>query len=193
VAAAVILSPTGALDAVRYHFDRPPQVESTPAVAMLAIDALGGHGATVAGGFGSHGVPGYAARALAGVLAVLGIGAVGLLAARAWSRPEPRALVLGALGSVAAFAAFGKVLSPQFAIWLVPLLALAMAWREWAVAAMAASAMVLTFVEFPFRYFDLVAKDPGVVGLVAARDAAMLAVVALCWVAMGRHRAERQR
>jgi hypothetical protein len=53
--------------------------------------------------------------------------------------------------------------------------------------------MVLTFVEFPFRYFDLVAEDPGIVWLVAARDAAMLAVVALCWVAMARDRAERQR
>jgi uncharacterized membrane protein len=193
VATAVALSPEGALDAVRYHFERPPQVESTPAVAMLSIDALGAGGATVTGGFGSHGVPGYPARALAGGLAVLGIAAVALLAARAWARPAPRVLVLGALGSVAAFAAFGKVLSPQFAIWLVPLLALALAWREWAIAAVAASAMALTFVEFPFRYFDLVAKDPGAVALVAARDAAMLAVVALCWVAMGRDRVERQR
>jgi hypothetical protein len=39
--------------------------------------------------------------------------------------------------------------------------------------------MALTFAEFPFRYFDLVAKEPGAVALVAARDVAMLAVVVL--------------
>src|SRR5204863_2354184 len=115
--------------------DRPPQLESTPAVAMLALDALGGHRAAVAWGFGSHGVTGYAARALAGAVAVVGVAAVALLAARARARPDSRTLVLGSLGSVAAFAAFGKVLSPQFAVWLVPLLALALAWREWWLAA----------------------------------------------------------
>ena len=193
VAVAVALSPSGALDVVRYHLDRPPQVESTPAVAMLAIDALGGHGATVARGFGSHGVTGYPARALAGGLAAVGIGAVALLAARAWARPTPRVLVLGSLGSVAAFAAFGKVLSPQFAIWLVPLLALALAWGEWALAAVTASAMALTFVEFPFRYFELVAKDPGVIALVAARDLAFVAAVGICVARVLRNVAPRQR
>jgi hypothetical protein len=192
VAVAVALSPSGALHVVRYHFDRPPQVESTPAVAMLALDALGGHRAAVAWGFGSHGVTGYAARALAGGLAVVGLAAVALLAARARRRPDSRTLVLGSLGSVAAFAAFGKVLSPQFAAWLVPLLALALAWGEWWLAAAAASAMALTFAEFPFRYFDLVAKDPGAVALVAARDVAMVAVVVLSAVAVLRKQQQQK-
>ena len=44
----------------------------------------------------------------------------------------------------------------------------------------AAGAIVLTQVEFPSRYFDLVARDPGVIALVAARDALVLAALSVC-------------
>lgn len=174
-AVAVALSPSGALHALRYHFDRPPQLESTPAVAALVFGS--GH-ASVVWSFGSHGVSGHAARLVAGALGAVGLAVVGLFAARARARGDARALVLGALASVAAFAAFGKVLSPQFAVWLVPLLALALAWRELRLAAVCALAMGLTFAEFPFRYYDLVAQRPGAVALVAVRDAAVVGVVA---------------
>ena len=183
-ALAVALSPSGAVDVLRYHFDRPPQVESTPAVALLVLDALGAHTTTVVSSFGSQGVPGSGASGLAAAFAAAGVAAVALLAARAYARPEPRELVLGSLAAVAAFAAFGKVLSPQFAAWIVPLLALALAWRDWALAAVTACAMTLTLFEFPFRYWDLVAGRSGAVALVAARDVAMLGAVALCAIAM---------
>ena len=67
-----------------------------------------------------------------------------------------RVLVLGSLAAVLAFAALGKVLSPQYLIWIVPLGALALAWRMVALAALVALACVLTQIEFPARYFDLV-------------------------------------
>ena len=73
----------------------------------------------------------------------------------------------------------GKVLSPQFMIWVVPLGALAFAWRMHALAAGVALAAVLTQVEFPAHYFDLVAREPFPVGLVVLRNAALAAVIAL--------------
>jgi hypothetical protein len=78
-----------------------------------------------------------------------------------------------------AFAALGRVLSPQFMIWVVPLLALAFAWRAYAIAAASAAAILLTFVEFPSRYFDLVARQPFPTAVVALRDATLLALLAL--------------
>ena len=191
VAVAVALSPSGALHVLRYHFDRPAQIESTPAVAVLGIDLLGGRSVSIVSSYGSEGVSHPAAGIVTALLAAAGVAAVALLAARAFARPGPRELVLGSLGAVAAFAAFGKVLSPQFAIWIVPLLALSVAWAEWELAALAATAMLLTFLEFPFRYFDLVRKQPGTVVLVAARDLAMIGTVALTAVAM-RRRVQRQ-
>jgi hypothetical protein len=87
--------------------------------------------------------------------------------------------VLASLGAVAAFAALGKVLSPQFLVWVLPLGALALAWRMHALAAAVAAATVLTLVEFPARYFDLVAEEPFPVAVVAVRDVLLLGVLAL--------------
>ena len=75
-----------------------------------------------------------------------------------------------------AFVALGKVLSPQFLIWLVPVVVLA---RRASANAMLAAALVLTQLWFPFRYWDLVRElDPRVSWLVLARDLVLLALLA---------------
>jgi uncharacterized membrane protein len=178
-AAAIAASPQGALDAVRYHLDRPVQIESTPALSLLALDKAGlGEAVNVA----SHGSDGLVHRAdglAIGVFAAGLIGVIALLALFAARRPDPRDLVLASLAAVTAFAVLGKVLSPQFVIWIVPLGALAFAWRMRTLAAAVAAAAVLTQLEFPARYFDLVAREPLPLALVALRNAALLLVVAL--------------
>ena len=67
--------------------------------------------------------------------------------------------MLAALGAVAAFACLGKVLSPQYLVWTVPLGALAFAWRQHALALAVALATLLTQVEFPAPYFELVDRE----------------------------------
>jgi hypothetical protein len=71
------------------------------------------------------------------------------------------------------------VLSPQYILWLVPLGALAFAWRLRALAAAIAAAAVLTQVEFPARYFDLVDREPFPIAVIAARNLLLLAVLVL--------------
>jgi hypothetical protein len=95
-------------------------------------------------------------------------------------------LVLAALTAVAAFAALGKVLSPQFLLWVIPLGALAFSWRRYALVAAVAAATLLTFAEFPSRYFDLVAREPFPLALVTARDVVLLVVIALSAAALSR-------
>jgi hypothetical protein len=90
-----------------------------------------------------------------------------------------RELVIAGLVACAAFALFGKVLSPQFVIWVLPLGALAFAWRMHALAIAVALAALLTQIEFPAHYFDVVAREPLAVGLVALRNLALLAVLVL--------------
>jgi uncharacterized membrane protein len=80
---------------------------------------------------------------------------------------------------VAAFATFGKVLSPQYLVWILPLGALALAWRRWVLAATIGTATLLTFVEFPSRYFELVAGRSLPLAVVTVRDLLLVAVVAL--------------
>jgi hypothetical protein len=165
-AAALAVSPDGALDAVRYHLERPVQVESPAALVLLGLDGAGlGEAVSVS----SHRSD--------GLLHPLddAVSAQSVLA----------------LGAVTAFAALGKVLSPQFVIWVLPLGALAFAWRLHALALAVAAAAVLTQVEFPAHYFDVVAREPLAIALVAVRDLVLLAVLALALQALRVQRQEQ--
>jgi MFS family permease len=183
-AAALALSPTGALDAVRYQTDRPVQVESAPAGVLLALDGLGlGHARSVKD-HRSDGLSHPASELLSASFGALLLGTLGLFAAAAvrsgdGGPPDERRLVLASLAAVTAFAALGRVLSPQFLIWIIPLMGLAFAWRQYALGAAAAGAIALTLVEFPSRYFELVARQPFPVVVVALRNAALLALLGL--------------
>ncbi len=186
--AAAAVSLSGATEAVTYHLDRPVQVESAPAQLLLGLDGLGGGRAEVVHSHRSEGVRHPASAALVALFTALLVGAVALLTvgvarrsstADAGEGSDARMLTLASLGAVAAFAAFGKVLSPQFLIWVVPLAALAFAWRMPALAAAATAAIALTLVEFPAHYADVVQREPAALWLVAVRDAVLVLVVAL--------------
>jgi hypothetical protein len=152
---------------------------------LLGLGALGGEPAQSVNSHGSEGL----SHSLAPLAAAAGVGAlatvVALLALALLRRPGPRELVWASLTALAACAAFGKVLSPQFMLWVAPLLALALAWGAGRLALLLAGSMGLTLAEFPSRYFDLVARDPLAVGIVATRNlllvGAVVVAVALLW------------
>ncbi|MEX2193846.1 MAG: glycosyltransferase 87 family protein [Thermoleophilaceae bacterium] len=183
----VAVSPEGAWDAIAYHVERPVQVESVPATAINAAGALG---LTAEPGpvfsHRSDGLVHAVVDTVAAVFAAALLAVLGWIAVAVFRRPGARALVLAALAAVAAFATLGTVLSPQFLIWVAPLGALAAAWRMWALAGAVAAATLLTFAEFPSRYFDVVAQEPFALALVGVRDAVLLGVVALALHALHR-------
>jgi hypothetical protein len=185
-AVAVAVSFDGVVDAARYQLDRPAQVESSQASVLAAAAAIGGETLTLAPARGSVAL----AMESGGVGSVFALATLATLAAfamLAWRTgvavDDPgasrRGLLLAALGSVATLVAFGRVLSPQYMIWLVPLLALAVSWRHWWLAGALATAFALTLAEFPGRYAALVAGDPGALALVGARNVALVTVVVL--------------
>jgi hypothetical protein len=178
-ACAVAISPSGALDSVTYQTERPVQVESLPSLGVRLVDALGGAPAVPEKSYRSDGLVHPYGGAFTAGFAALGAAAVALLALGAARRRDPRTLVLASLGAVAAFATFGKVLSPQYLVWILPLGALALAWRRWALAGAVAAATLLTFMEFPSHYDELTQGGSYPLVVVAVRDAVLLAVVAL--------------
>ena len=181
---ALALSPGGTADSITYHLDRPVQVESSPAVVLRALDSAGAGTARHDGSHRSDGLDHPAAGVVtAGFLALMAA-AVALLALGAAERrdgapPGPRALVLAGLGATVAFAVFGKVLSPQFLVWVVPLFALGVAWRMPGLALLSAAAIVLTLVEFPAHYHAVVDREPWAVALVTVRDLTLVALLGL--------------
>ena len=179
--AAVAVSPDGALDAVRFQLDRPVQVESSPALVVLGLDAVGAGHAESVKSFRSDGLLHPASDAVTSLFLTVLVALVTLLCVRVASGRDAgaRELVLASLAACAGFALFGKVFSPQFVTWVLPLGALAFAWRMHALALAVALVAVLTQIEFPAHYFDVVAREPLAVGVVALRNIALAAVIAL--------------
>ena len=175
-------SPDGALDADRFQLDRPVQVESSPALVVLGLDAVGAGHAESVKSFRSDGLLHPASDAVTSLFLTVLVALVTLLCVRVASGGRDagaRELVLASLAACAGFALFGKVFSPQFVTWVLPLGTLAFAWRMHALALAVALVAVLTQIEFPAHYFDVVAREPLAVGVVALRNIALAAVIAL--------------
>ncbi len=187
LALALALSPSGFKQALEYQLDRPAQIESAQASVLLALGAIEERAPVLEDSRASVAVIADESGAVGLVFLVALVALVALLAlgvARAAKGPHgadgaDRALILGTLTMVAGFALLGRVISPQYAIWVLPLLALALAWRYWALAAAATAACVLTFVEFPSRYPALTEADPHAIVLVGLRNFALAVAVAL--------------
>ena len=87
-------------------------------------------------------------------------------------------LVRWSAAALVAFVALGKVLSPQFLIWLVPVVPLVAGLRGLRASVLLAVALVLTQLWFPSRYWDLARElDPLPSGLVLARDLVLVALL----------------
>jgi hypothetical protein len=80
------------------------------------------------------------------------------------------------------------VLSPQFLIWLVPLVPLVAGVWGLGASGLLLVALVLTHLWFPSRYWDLVDLDAAPVWLLVARNVALVALVTVLIVAIRRLR-----
>jgi hypothetical protein len=189
VAAAVIapflaLAPHGVWDSVERQASRPLQIESLGSAALVMAHQFGGLGLSVVSSHGSQNLAGSRADAVGQIESALLLAALlGIWAAAVLGPARPERLVRYAAASVTAFVAFGKVLSPQFMIWLIPLIPLVRGRRGLAASGLLGLALLLTQLWFPFRYWRLVfSLDAGIWFLVLARDLVLVALLAvLVW------------
>src|SRR4029079_9754818 len=174
----VRLSPGGVWDSLHRQADRPLQIESLGASFLLVAHQFGFWTVHLNLSHGSQNQGGSLADTLAAVQsAVQALVVIGLWLAVARAPPTPERLVRYSAACVAAFIAFGKVLSPQFLIWLLPLVPLVRGRRGLTASALLGLALLLTQVLFPIRYFDLV--DVGGVPscVLLARDLVLVALL----------------
>jgi hypothetical protein len=102
------------------------------------------------------------------------------------------ALVRSSAAMLCAFIAFGKVLSPQFPIWLIPIVPLVRGRRGLLASALLGVALLLTQTWFPFRYFRLALNfEEGLSWLLLARDLTLVVLVAVLVVTLRRTNATR--
>jgi uncharacterized membrane protein len=167
-----VLGPHGLWESVYGQFDRPLQIESLGAAFVTTF----GHPQVVS----SHGSQNLAGEG--GVAAALSVATafslVALWIGFARGPITRERLIRYAAAVVCATIAFGKVLSPQYLIWLVPLVPLVRGRRGALATALLASALVLTQVWFPERYWEYV-DGFHLAGVVLARDLALVALLAV--------------
>jgi Glycosyltransferase family 87 len=174
------VAPHGVWSSIHRQASRPLQIESLGSAALLAAHQLGGLHLKLVTSHGSQNLAGSLPRALGtieGALLVVTLVGIWIAAARGPARPER--LVRYSAAAVTAFVAFDKVLSPQFMIWLVPLVPLVRGRRGLVASALLGLALLLTQLWFPIRYWDLAlhfAAFPS--WLVVARDLTLLALLA---------------
>jgi hypothetical protein len=170
----------------QYHLERPLQIESVLGTPQLLGQLLGADWAAWAWSHGSHSLvaPGVGFLAdMSGGLTLIAVAAVYLLA---WLRrhhlrttPADQAIVVLAL--LLALMTFGKVLSPQYFIWILPAWALVAARDRW-IAVLGGLSLALTQAEFPALYWNLLDMQPAPLAIVVARNTLLLTTFALTLV-----------
>jgi hypothetical protein len=166
-----------------YHLSRPLEIETLYASPFMIGISAGWLKGVVDTQFGSQVLiaPGAeTAGALAGPVTVLFLGAVYWLLwqRRGLLRQEPRVLPLAALAVVLTFITFGKVLSPQYVIWLLPLAALVAVYRP-SIGILLFAAFMLTHVLFPANYTAFMNFVIGPAIVAAIRNLVLVAVTLL--------------
>jgi hypothetical protein len=189
----LLIAPGGVVHSLAHQASRPLQIESLGSSLLLAAHHVFGLGLSWSSGHGSQNLDGSAASALAALTSLAA--AAALLAVWWWHARGPAsedALVRACAAAVLAFVAFGKVLSPQFVIWLLFLVPLVGGRSGRLAAALTALSCLLTALWFPLRYWDLVrAFDPLASWLALGRNLSLVA--ALVAVALPLSRAARER
>jgi succinate dehydrogenase hydrophobic anchor subunit len=183
-----VMSPSGTWELAKYHLDRPLQVESLGSAYLLGLHAIAGIRVSIEDSFGSQGLDG-SGPAIISVLSTVVL--IGVLVAIAWTLwlglhrargpGDARLLVAASAATIAALLVGGKVLSPQFMVWLLPFGFVVAGRFGPAAAVLTASAMLVTLAYFPRQYWDLVALDTGPIALLVVRDLLLIAVLAACW------------
>ena len=135
------------------------------------------------GGWSVFGPGAGAAATLQTLAQVVGIGVAALLFARSgrgrWD------LVTAVVATLAAGAFLGKVLSPQFLLWVAPLIVLT---RAALPIALFTASMLTTQLLFPDRYGGLLARHDGEIWLLLARNALLVGTVAALFACQARLR-----
>jgi hypothetical protein len=140
----------GVVGGLAHAIQRPLQIETLGATLIVLAHDLAGVPVHRAGSFGSVNLIGALPAALA---AAQSLALIALLLATwigfARGRPSPSRMTVGVAATLCSYVALGKVLSPQYLIWLIPAIAiLGGRERPIAMAALGAS-LLLTSVEWP--------------------------------------------
>ena len=180
----LVVAPHGLWSSLAGQAERPLQLESLGSSALLVAHQAFGVDLTVVFSHGSNNLGGHGADLIATGQTLLGaVALVALWVAYGRGPQTPERLLRYSAACVCAFVAFGKVLSPQYLIWLIALVLIVPGRRGDVSAVILAVAMLVTQLWFPSHYISLAYHlDPRASWLVFGRDVILVGLlVTLAW------------
>jgi uncharacterized membrane protein len=180
----LVLAPHGLAWALHRQLHRPLEIESVGASFFTAAHELAGLHLHVVVTAASHNFAGAGPDAMVtalGVATLVALAAVYLLCLR--GPPTPERLVLGCATALTAYIAFSKVFSPQYLVWLVPLVPLVGGSRGLRASVLLLAILGVTQVYNPYHQEQYWTFDTAWVNwTVIARNALVVALLAvLVW------------
>jgi uncharacterized membrane protein len=178
----VALAPHGLWDSFHGQASRPLQIESVGAAGMFAAHQAAGTNVNIVKSHGSDNLAGRVPDLLGGLSSaavLVSLVVVWLLFARGPTTNER--LVTAAAAAVVAYIAFNKVFSPQYLIWLVPLVPLVRGRRGLIASVLLGIAIVMTQIWEPYTYGRLLRPNPDatISWLIVVRDLIVVALLAV--------------
>ena len=185
----VVRAPDGVRASLSGQLNRPLQVESLGAAVLMAAQHLGMRPPGTVTTHGAQALSGPwtgLAADLSTALELVAVLAVWILFARR-RNPDGETVLIAAAAAVCVLLAFDKVLSPQYMIWLVPVVVLVRGGRGIAAGALALLALGLTQTWFPSHYWSLALLHSGPWSwYLLARDLALVALGSVLVVELSR-------
>jgi uncharacterized membrane protein len=173
------IAPHGIWWAIHGQENRPLQIESVGAAVFLAAHQLFGMHLSYYFTHSSDNLDGHPALEFAGLMSLLQLGALLLVWVRYAIGPATRErLLTAAAAAVCAFIVFDRVLSPQYLIWLAPLVVIVPGRRGVVAMAMLACAMCMTQIWYPLQFDALKHFQPLESWAVVGRDLVLSALFA---------------
>jgi len=177
----VIAAPHGVSWALHRQLHRPLQVESLGAVFFAVAHEIAGVHLHVVKSAGSDNLVGsgpHLAATISSILTVLVPLAIYVLYARSAMTREQ--LVAASAAVVTAYVAFSKVFSPQYLVWLIPLVPLVGGRRGLRASALLFVIVGMTQIWSPYRYGDYHKMHTAwLIWLAFVRDLLVVALVVL--------------
>jgi Glycosyltransferase family 87 len=183
----VLLGPGGVASSLQRQAGRGLEIESLGAGALLVAHQLGAYTATVVPASGSFDLQGALPDAFAAAESILLAAVVTALVVLFARSDRGRAELVLASATVVTFAVLlGKVLSPQFLLWLVPLVPLLAGETSLATWVLFPAALVLTHLVYPGRHEALVDLEALPAWLLFARNAVLAALATALVLALAK-------
>jgi hypothetical protein len=175
-----LAAPDGTLAALSRAFARPLQIESLGAAVLVVLHGLAGVHVDLVYTFGSHNLEGPVPDVVGALQSVaLAVGLVSIWIRLARAPVGLSELVVASAAAVCLFVALGKVLSDDYVIWLIPLVALVPGRTGRTALAGLAVVLLLSAYIYPTHYAEYAASlDLGLAWIVLVRALAILGIAA---------------